>query len=579
MCLVTVMSEASIVQELLAENEALRCRVAELEERLEEVYSHFQLESTEPVVISGVLIAEGIWKGIKYDYEEMKKALEQFKQIPVLVGHGRTEEFGMRPVGRLLSVEPDDTLRCLKFRAEITDEKAKELVLNRTLNAVSIKGDFGAIDTSKTPPVGLDYKPIEVSLTSHPACDLCLIFQVENNSKVTQNATCYVGVPELSEDTVKITEKDYLVILEDPENPAPDFSVLEAEVKPEEEVLQLAKQALEENSGIKGVALRVRPGTYPASVKKFVKIYGYYYPLFPHYGYYYYPYYGYPYAGYYGYYGYPAPTEEQYPNLVYVCPACGETFKTKEEFKQHWEEEHSEEYGEFNPAKVEEVEREVSEEQTELAKKKKSKKKKVKIVCPVCGKEFSSRKEFEKHWEEKHASKYGDFKQLMRVAKAIFTREELRKRLRKLVALETEEEKPVEEKKEELQESTPGVESSQQTATAITEQPAEQPAQSTQPTQEQPQTQPQPEQKPEEAKQEQPPVEEKKEEVKQEEAKPVEEQKPAEQPEAKEEKAPEKATEQPSAPSEPAKSEEELLQEYASPEKAAELLLKALGRL
>ena len=368
------MSQETILAELLEENESLRKKVAQLEEQLNEIYSYFELEKQdEGVVISGVLIAEGVWKGVKYSYEEMCKALEDFKRIPILVGHGNTEEFGDRPVGEMLEVKKDDLLRALVFKAKITDPKAQEYVLNRILNAISIKGSFEQLDDSKVPPLGIGFKPLEASLTSHPACDVCRVFQIEDNSNNLCNTLQCREEVELSEETIDIGEKDFLVIsVTDTE--LEEGSEIEAQVLPFEEVSKLQNPA---------VVAKVKPGTYPRKLLKFVKIYGYYAPLYPHYGYYYY----YPYYGFYG-----------YPYYYYKYPA---------------------------PTEGEEVEQEETPE-LELAK----------IVCPVCGKEFDSKKKFLEHWKEKHQAKYGEYGQVKKLVKDIFSKEELRKAFKKFFMLE-----------------------------------------------------------------------------------------------------------------------------------------------
>ncbi|RLE62610.1 MAG: hypothetical protein DRJ47_10390, partial [Thermoprotei archaeon] len=192
--------EKSIIEELLAENVQLRKKLSEITE-LSGFVSHIHvLEEKPQLKISGVLIAEGVWKGVKYDFEEMCKALDKFQGLPIKVMHGHSEEFGDRNVGKVIKVAKDPILRAIVFEGIITDDRAAELVKDGTFNAISIKGAFKEI-SNDVPPVGKDYTPMEASLTGSPACDNCYIFNVEELSKSLKesNKADSIGEKEMSE--------------------------------------------------------------------------------------------------------------------------------------------------------------------------------------------------------------------------------------------------------------------------------------------------------------------------------------------------------------------------------------------
>jgi len=494
----------SILQELLAENAMLR---EKLDQRRSELSSRFVILQEKPLKIHGVLIAEGVWKGVLYDYNEMKKSKDKFLSLPLKVQHGHSEDFGDRSVGKITKVKAEDLLKSLTFEAEVTDPKAIELVKNGTLDAVSIKGSFELVDTSSTPPKGVNYTPEEVSLTPSPACEFCQIFNYELSKKCGElfskeqylnNKTSIQEVGdqkmELNENEIYIGEDDVLVF---PELTEEDQEG-EFEIVKEKDFKELAKKK----------AVKVKPGVYPTKVKKVVVKKGSTVPKYPYYGYY--PY-GYCYYYYYPGYGYPMEklSEEEivdillegdYRTFMKECMKSGKDMKT---CAKEWKEK----AGKYPaPVKGEEASKEEGNwPELELAE----------IKCPVCGKVFKTKKEFLKHWEEKHAAKYGEYGQVRKLIRDLKEKPELKKALRK--HFELSEETPKEESKEEVKQEEP-----------------------------------------------------KKEEVKK------EEEKHEETPTQEKEKVEEKTQETPkteSVPEPPKKNIDEIIKELTSPEKAAELLI------
>jgi len=418
------MSE-SIIEELLAENVELRSKLGS-----EEIGSIFHVLSTRPMKISGVLISEGVWKGIKYSYDKvLKPSLNKFKGLKGLVMHGKTEEFKDREIGKLTKVACDDLLKAITFQALVTDEEAVKKIEEGVFDAVSVKGKFEDIDMSVTPPEGINYTPIEWSLTGTPACKNCLIFSKEELSRsiesfINQDVPGDKKVNNMSEEEFEVKDNEVLVL---PENwdELEDFTEVEAEVLPFEELSKTKK---------KRKIIRVKPGKYPVRAKKIAKYYGYPYP------YYYYP-----------YYYYNPNYEKSLDDLLDLLPLA-ENYKAfmkkcmneKKDIKEvtarmkacamEWKKQSEEE------SKEEEKEEEIKEEEEiEMAE----------IKCPVCGEVFKSKKALIKHWNEEHKEKYGEYGQVKKLIKD----RALVNKMRKVFELE-EEEKEEEETSEEEKEET-----------------------------------------------------------------------------------------------------------------------------
>lgn len=402
------MSEESIIEELLAENAELRSRIES-----EDVGSIFHILSLRPMKIAGVLISEGVWKGIKYSYDKvLKPALNKFKGLKGLVMHGKTEEFKDRVIGEITKVGTDDILKAITFEAVITDEDAIKKIQEGVFDAVSVKGKFEDIDTSVTPPEGINYTPIEWSLTGTPACKNCLIFNKEELSlniekDINQDGLEEVKVKEMEEE-FEVKDGDVLV-LPDNWDELEDFSEVEAEVMPFEE---LAKKKAKKK------IVRVPKGKYPKIAKKIIKYFGCPFPFF-HYPFYYY---------YYPYY--PDQESEDIGNLLDVLPLA-EDYKT---FMKNCMNEKKDikdvtsrmkacalEWKQVKEKKEEEIK---EEEEVEMAE----------FKCPACGEVSKSKAALAKHWDEQHKEEYGEYGKVKKLVK----NRELVNNIRRVFSLEEE---------------------------------------------------------------------------------------------------------------------------------------------
>ena len=194
-----------INEELLKENVELRKKVnGNVDNKSAELASKFIVLSKKPMKIHGVLIAEGVWKGVLWKYEEMKNCIDQFKKLKLLMAHGNIDDWKDKDIGKMTKVEANDMLRAILFEASVTDAKAQELIINGTIDAVSVKGMWKNLDTGKIPPEGRTFIPHEFSLTSSPACYNCLIFNYELERDISMSKESNeVGEIEMSDILVK----------------------------------------------------------------------------------------------------------------------------------------------------------------------------------------------------------------------------------------------------------------------------------------------------------------------------------------------------------------------------------------
>ncbi len=336
------------------------------------------------LVISGIALAEGVWKNVLYPAEEIAKAAERLKGKPLKVEHGMDEDFKDKSVGRVIDAYYDKTLKSLIFKAEVTDPEAIEKVKNGEFQAVSCSTWIDKLPVNQEQSVGFNFLFNELSLVRSPACDKCFIFAVEELSKKLKENLNISPVKEESgeesmdeareapveeEVTEELTDIEFEGEVDLTEVEPPKlFAVIECSSL--DELMELAKK--------KTIVTYYYGYPYPYPYYgKYPYPHYPYYPYYPYpykkpekrapkktkakkslwavvelespeeiaelrkakkvvavyYGYYGYPYYGYPYYGYkyYGYPYYPYPYYGKYPAL-----------KSEEEKSEEKEEEDSE---------------------------------------------------------------------------------------------------------------------------------------------------------------------------------------------------------------------------------------------
>lgn len=409
------MSQDSLIAELLEENEVLRQRLTEERLGVYEISSASKLtyeELRDKLKIAGILLAPGIWNGVLYSVQEIKKMFDKFKdrlsKLPIKVEHGNDPEFGDTNVGYLTKVKWDETLKAILYEGEVVHPKAIKEVKAGRFSSTSLKSQMikilqGGIEK------GIDIVPIDNSLTETPACPPCKITFYQELSEGSQKLE-YYGIEELQE------SQNLLRDLEDGED---DMNEEEFEIE-EESVLVLPEEYMELSDEEEEIELEVLPlaqalkekrviykylppGKYPRRRRRVKRRKGYYYyPYYPYYYPPYYPYYGYPY---YGYYGKPLSEEdeEEWETLTeYIIRKNKRTGKYVV-FKSTGKKG----FGAFKIVK----QFDTLEEARAWIKKQggQSTEEKAKVKCPVCDQEFDTKEEMIEHFNKEHSEQYGKY--------------------------------------------------------------------------------------------------------------------------------------------------------------------------
>jgi len=183
-----VLKEKGIVEELLAELDKTQNQVRELQEARRvklSFVSPFRVENTKPLEITGIALAEGVWNGVYYPFEELEKG-KISKKLPIRIEHGKSDKYKNREVGEITNLIPNEVLKALIFKGKITDPEAisdikegkfKEVSLATWMNYKPIDGKI----------MGIDYDFEEMSLTVEPACPSCVITHAEQLTGIERN--------------------------------------------------------------------------------------------------------------------------------------------------------------------------------------------------------------------------------------------------------------------------------------------------------------------------------------------------------------------------------------------------------
>jgi len=194
------MSEESISAELLAEIIELRKLIPKGKSINVESLSSFTIteELANKLKISGVLIAEGVWKGVKYSWDEIKRMFnknkEKLSNLKFKVEHEGDREYKDEEVGKHTKVELNDTIKAILYEGEITNPKAIEEIKNGRFRATSLKSRMDTVFNGKE-VLGKGLIPLDNSLTQSPACKTCQMYSWEELSKDGESTKIkYFGV-------------------------------------------------------------------------------------------------------------------------------------------------------------------------------------------------------------------------------------------------------------------------------------------------------------------------------------------------------------------------------------------------
>jgi hypothetical protein len=123
-------------------------------------------DSVIPLRIKGVALKEGIWNGLFYPYEEMKRKANDLIGKPLMTDHSKS----VRDIaGKIVGIELDDINRQVLFEADVIDEDTARKLIENLVDSVSVGVIVDRIKEGKGLTArNYDFK--ELSLVLIPAC-------------------------------------------------------------------------------------------------------------------------------------------------------------------------------------------------------------------------------------------------------------------------------------------------------------------------------------------------------------------------------------------------------------------------
>lgn len=198
------MAKDSIHSELLAENVKLRKMLDDFRVKTNSVSGYSMQELEDKLRLTGILIGPGTWKGVDYTPENIKKLYDSYKsELKKLT---MTADHDDKSRGTHSEVEWDETLKSIKYKADITDKSAIEDIKAGKYDATSLRSWFTpSIKDGKV--VATDIRPVHNTLTNKPACKFSQVFTMqgldENDVDITYYGTWIDG-----EEMDEMLEKD-----------------------------------------------------------------------------------------------------------------------------------------------------------------------------------------------------------------------------------------------------------------------------------------------------------------------------------------------------------------------------------
>jgi hypothetical protein len=119
-----------------------------------------------PLIIRGTALKEGVWNGIFYPYDEIKRTAMGLIGKPLMTDHEKSVK---SIAGKVTGISFDDVNRCVNFEATIIDESTANKVLAGLVDSVSV----GVIVDRMKEDMGMtarNYEFKELSLVIDPAC-------------------------------------------------------------------------------------------------------------------------------------------------------------------------------------------------------------------------------------------------------------------------------------------------------------------------------------------------------------------------------------------------------------------------
>lgn len=182
------MAKDSIHSELLTENTKLRQMLDETLIATESLSSYTVQELEDKLRITGILIGPGTWKGVDYTPEEIKTMYTKYK--PILDKLDFTLDHDENIRGHHINTEYDDTLKSIKYTAEIDEPEAVKLIRDGSHLASSMRSTFRPVFKNGR-IVAKDIKPIHNTATDKPACKFSQVYTIQGLDEEDVDITYY----------------------------------------------------------------------------------------------------------------------------------------------------------------------------------------------------------------------------------------------------------------------------------------------------------------------------------------------------------------------------------------------------
>ncbi len=98
----------------------------------------FEAEEEE-AIISGDALGEGTWNMFYYPSDELKRATDSLVGVPLVIGHGKTEQ---DEVGEVTDAEWNDDREVIEFDAKVTSDKVSQMIKRGVVDSVSVGVEF-----------------------------------------------------------------------------------------------------------------------------------------------------------------------------------------------------------------------------------------------------------------------------------------------------------------------------------------------------------------------------------------------------------------------------------------------------
>lgn len=140
----------------------------------QDIFLNEELSHGSDLIIEGIALQEGTFKGIHYSAEFLKKVAKTFIGVPLRFDH----EKGVRDIaGKVTMAFFDPVRKAIRFTATVFNDLAKRVLKEGLVDSVSVGILVDAV-RGKKGVEARDGTGKEISLVGTPACKTCKIDKV-----------------------------------------------------------------------------------------------------------------------------------------------------------------------------------------------------------------------------------------------------------------------------------------------------------------------------------------------------------------------------------------------------------------